>query len=81
MNMNKQPKISEKELQHAMKKIIARFRKADPKWICAEHDRLGMYSFLTGANSHSMEHAMPDVKHEIELIKTFVGREFQATAA
>ncbi len=81
MNTHVEQPISEQKLNEAMKKIIDEFRKVDPRWICGEHDRLGMYRFLTGSNSHSMEQAMPNVKHEIHLIKTFVGNEFQRKVA
>jgi len=75
--------ISKEELEKAMRKIIARFAQIDPAWKkgCGEWDYLGMYSFITGPNRKKMKQALPDVKHELRLIKRHVAPQFRLKAA
>lgn len=85
MNTTEQPiqqAISKEELKKAMDKIIARFAQIDPTWKNAGNwDVYGMYSFMTSSKNRTMKQALPDVKHELKLIKRHVAPEFQSKAA
>lgn len=65
------------QVKNAINKIVQRFRQVDPRWICSEHDQLGMYMFLTGNQRYTMEEAIPDVQQEVDFIIETVGSNFR----